>query len=92
MDRLLAYVYAIGRSLIPYVLTLTLDCNSTGVYGGVVAGGNGNTADLSNINSTYLRGLQQTKEEGVAQITSLFPGHYSGRCPHIHIATHVNGT
>lgn len=51
-------------------------CNSTGVYSGVVASGNGvGTADPSNLNNTFLRGLQPTDEDGVAKFTTLFPGH-----------------
>ncbi|KAL9114062.1 MAG: hypothetical protein Q9227_001834 [Pyrenula ochraceoflavens] len=68
-------------------------CNATGVYGGVVANGNGDTNDTSNLNNTALRGIQQTDDDGVASFTSVFPGHYVGRTNHIHILTHtVNGT
>ncbi|KAL4787097.1 Intradiol ring-cleavage dioxygenase [Aspergillus varians] len=67
-------------------------CNSTGVYSGVVAGGNGNSADESNIDTTFLRGLQKTDSLGVAQFETLFPGHYTGRATHIHVLSHPNGT
>ncbi|RDL39686.1 uncharacterized protein BP5553_04026 [Venustampulla echinocandica] len=68
-------------------------CNSTGVYSGIVAQGNGvGTSDPSNLNNTFLRGLQPTDAEGVAQFTTLFPGHYTGRAAHIHILAHFNGT
>jgi protocatechuate 3,4-dioxygenase beta subunit len=67
-------------------------CNSTGVYSGVVASGNGDSSDASNINATFLRGLQPTDAEGVAQFTTLFPGHYTGRATHIHVLAHFNGT
>ncbi|KAK0628864.1 extracellular dioxygenase-like protein [Bombardia bombarda] len=67
-------------------------CNSTGVYGGVNAGGNGNTADLTNINATFLRGVQQSDAEGVAIFETLVPGHYTGRTPHVHVMVHTNGT
>jgi hypothetical protein len=42
-------------------------CNSTGVYGGVVAGGNGNQADATNINNTMFRGIQVSDADGVLQ-------------------------
>jgi hypothetical protein len=29
---------------------------------------------------------------GVAQFTTLFPGHYLSRAPHIHVLAHFNGT
>ncbi|EKD12207.1 uncharacterized protein L3040_000325 [Drepanopeziza brunnea f. sp. 'multigermtubi'] len=66
--------------------------NTTGVYSGIVAGGNGDISDLSNINTTHSRGLQLTDSDGVAQFTTFYPGHYTGRTNHIHVATHVNGT
>jgi protocatechuate 3,4-dioxygenase beta subunit len=67
-------------------------CNSTGVYSGIVASGNGDSSDTSNLNATFLRGLQPTDAEGVAQFTTLFPGHYTGRANHIHVLAHFNGT
>jgi len=67
-------------------------CNSTGVYSGIVASGNGDSSDATNINATFLRGLQPTDTEGVAQFTTLFPGHYTGRATHIHVLAHFNGT
>src|SRR5947208_3585985 len=67
-------------------------CNSTGVYSGIIANGNGDQSDATNINNTFLRGLQPTEYDGVAQFTTLFPGHYTGRAPHIHVMAHFNGT
>ncbi|KAL4932390.1 intradiol ring-cleavage dioxygenase [Aspergillus undulatus] len=63
-------------------------CNSTGVYSGVNAQGNGNSDDTSNIDSTFLRGLQKTDELGVAEFLTTFPGHYTGRATHIHVLSH----
>ncbi|KAF7535675.1 hypothetical protein G7054_g5190 [Neopestalotiopsis clavispora] len=69
------------------------NCNSTGVYSGVVASNNGaGTADPANINSTWLRGIQSTDADGVAQFSTLFPGHYSGRATHTHVIAHINAT
>jgi protocatechuate 3,4-dioxygenase beta subunit len=66
--------------------------NATGVYGGIVANGNGvGTADPSNAFNTYCRGLQHTDSSGVAQFTTIFPGHYTGRTTHIHVLAHLNG-
>ncbi|KAL1694976.1 Intradiol ring-cleavage dioxygenase [Schizophyllum commune] len=62
--------------------------NSTGVYAGVTAENNGN-GDAANLNTTFLRGLQPTNEDGVAQWLTVFPGHYTGRTTHIHVATHT---
>lgn len=67
--------------------------NSTGVYSGIVEDGNGNGAtDTANANRTYARGIQPTNADGVAQVISIFPGHYSGRATHIHVLVHQNGT
>jgi protocatechuate 3,4-dioxygenase beta subunit len=54
-------------------------CNSTGVYSGVVARGNGNQDDASNLNKTFLRGIQKSDNDGVVTFNTLFPGHYTGR-------------
>ncbi|KAF5673431.1 extracellular dioxygenase [Fusarium heterosporum] len=67
-------------------------CNSTGVYSGVSANGNGDTSDETNIDNTWLRGIQKTNSDGVAQFESLFPGHYTGRATHIHVMAHANAT
>ena len=59
-------------------------CNSTGVYSGVQASGNGNEDDATNLDATFLRGIQPSNKEGIVQFESIFPGHYTGRAPHIH--------
>ncbi|KJA17034.1 hypothetical protein HYPSUDRAFT_57924 [Hypholoma sublateritium FD-334 SS-4] len=70
---------------IPNVYVDTWHANSTGVYGGIVAGGNGDITDESNINATHGRGLALTDADGVAYFETIFPGHYTGRTPHIHV-------
>lgn len=54
-------------------------CNSTGVYGGVVASGNGNSNVSDNLNATFLRGVQPSDDSGVVTFDTLVPGHYTGR-------------
>ncbi|KAL6703429.1 hypothetical protein ACN47E_009688 [Coniothyrium glycines] len=76
----------------PQIALEAWQCNSTGVYGGVVAEGNGNLADASNINNTAFRGIQFSDHDGVLQYETTFPGHYTGRTTHIHVLTHVNAT
>jgi len=67
--------------------------NATGVYSGVAVSGNGDgTSDPGNIDKTFLRGLQPTDSEGVAQFDTIFPGHYEGRAIHFHLIAHQNGT
>lgn len=76
---------------VPAVLVDLWHCNSTGVYSGVSASGNGNSNDTTNLNATFLRGIQQTDINGVVQFESVFPGHYTGRATHIHVMTHAMG-
>ncbi|KAB5582788.1 Intradiol ring-cleavage dioxygenase [Coniochaeta sp. 2T2.1] len=76
---------------VPDVYLEIWHCNSTGVYSGVVASGNGN-ANPSNINATFLRGVQQTDADGAATFQTLFPGHYTGRTTHIHVMVHTDAT
>ncbi|KAK9413186.1 putative Intradiol ring-cleavage dioxygenases domain-containing protein [Seiridium unicorne] len=66
-------------------------CNSTGVYSGVPTGANFIAAP-ENLDTTFLRGLQQSDEAGAVQFDSIFPGHYNGRTNHIHIVVHANAT
>lgn len=64
---------------VPAVYMDLWHCNSTGVYSGVAASGNGNSDDDSNLDATFLRGIVQTDINGVAQYETLVPGHYTGR-------------
>jgi len=44
------------------------------------------------LGQTWLRGLQLTDANGLAKFTTIYPGFYSGRAPHIHVKVHVGGT
>ena len=66
--------------------------NASGVYSGVVASGNGDSTDETNINATFCRGIQPTDDLGVARIQSIFVGHYGGRAQHVHVVGHANAT
>jgi hypothetical protein len=78
---------------VPSVFLEMWHCNATGVYSGVSASGNGNSDDTSNLNTTFLRGIQPSDVNGVVQFETIFPGHYTGRATHIHILSHnVNET
>ncbi|TGO31688.1 hypothetical protein BHYA_0434g00010 [Botrytis hyacinthi] len=50
------------------------------------------TQHTTNIDKTFLRGLQPTDNEGVVQFTTFLPGHYTGRTNHIHVVAHVGGS
>lgn len=77
---------------VPNVYLEMWHCNATGVYSGIVASGNGDSSDSTNIDKTFLRGIQETDDNGVAQFQTLFPGHYTSRATHIHILIHQNAT
>ncbi|KAH7116356.1 Intradiol ring-cleavage dioxygenase [Dactylonectria macrodidyma] len=77
---------------VPDVYLEIWHCNSTGVYSGIVSSGNGDSSDETNIDNTWLRGIQLTDEDGVAQFESIFPGHYTSRATHIHVMVHTNAT
>jgi hypothetical protein len=65
------------------------NCNATGVYSGINE--TGNVAD-GGWDSTFLRGIQSTDEDGVVAFETIFPGHYSGRATHTHLLVHDNVT
>ncbi|KAK5130045.1 hypothetical protein LTR08_002519 [Meristemomyces frigidus] len=67
-------------------------CNATGVYSGIVESGNGNLDDTSNINTTFLRGIQKADDDGVVTFETIVPGHYSGRTNHNHMIAYLNAT
>jgi protocatechuate 3,4-dioxygenase beta subunit len=77
---------------VPGVYLEMWHCNSTGVYSGISASGNGDSSDIANLNATWLRGIQTTDADGVAQFESIFPGHYTSRATHIHLMVHTNAT
>ncbi|KAM5346171.1 hypothetical protein ACJ41O_009176 [Fusarium nematophilum] len=77
---------------VPDVYVEIWHCNATGVYSGVIAGANGNPSDESNVDTTWLRGIQRTDCDGVAHFHSIFPGHYTSRATHIHLVVHTNVT
>jgi protocatechuate 3,4-dioxygenase beta subunit len=61
-------------------------CDKDGIYSGYAGGMNqGGTAD-----STYCRGYQFTDNNGVATLTTIFPGWYNGRVCHIHFKVTVS--
>jgi protocatechuate 3,4-dioxygenase beta subunit len=39
----------------------------------------------------FLRGVQMTDGQGVAEFTTLYPGWYAGRTIHIHLKAHIGG-
>ena len=55
-------------------------CDAGGAYSGF------------NEEGTFLRGAQVTDSDGIAEITTIYPGYYQGRTPHIHAKVHLDNT
>ncbi|MFF8398516.1 intradiol ring-cleavage dioxygenase [Streptomyces sp. NPDC016172] len=62
--------------------------DALGEYSGFV----GNNGHDEPDNGTFLRGGVLTDSRGVAEITTIYPGWYRGRCVHIHVKVHTDVT
>ncbi|XDG08320.1 hypothetical protein ABKA04_007935 [Annulohypoxylon sp. FPYF3050] len=71
---------------VPNMLIDIWHTNSTGTYSGIAIMGQ------AGLDTTYCRGIQTTDEDGVVQFDTVFPGHYMGRTPHIHVMSTQNAT
>ena len=56
-------------------------CDAGGVYSGV-----------SGDDGTFLRGVQLTDADGVAEFRTIYPGWYTGRAVHIHVKVSLGGS
>ncbi len=66
-------------------------CDAGGLYSGFEAasqGGGGGARD----DKRYLRGAQTTNADGLAVITTIYPGWYGGRTVHIHAKVSLSNT
>jgi hypothetical protein len=69
-------------------------CDAQGFYSGVSGnpgGGADPEAGAGAEAGTFLRGIQLTGEDGIAEFDTIYPGWYSGRTVHIHMKVHVGG-
>jgi protocatechuate 3,4-dioxygenase beta subunit len=46
----------------------------------------------STFGQTWLRGVQITDANGLVKFTTIYPGFYAGRAPHIHAKVHTGGS
>jgi protocatechuate 3,4-dioxygenase beta subunit len=70
-------------------------CDAQGYYSGISGenpGGGGSATTDENLDTTFLRGIQLTGDDGVAEFETIYPGWYTGRTVHIHMKVHVDGT
>jgi protocatechuate 3,4-dioxygenase beta subunit len=58
-------------------------CDALGVYSGEPSEGTEG--------ETYLRGIQLTDRNGLAEFATIYPGQYPGRTTHIHVKVHIGG-
>ena len=58
-------------------------CDALGVY-------SGEPSEASE-GETYLRGIQLTDGNGLAEFATIYPGQYPGRTTHIHLKVHIGG-
>jgi protocatechuate 3,4-dioxygenase beta subunit len=58
-------------------------CDALGTYSGEPSEGTEG--------ETYLRGIQLTDRNGLAEFATVYPGQYPGRTTHIHIKVHTGG-
>lgn len=65
-------------------------CDASGNYSEYGGGGMQST-NYTGSNYHFLRGRQTTDSKGQVTFTSIFPGWYSGRAPHIHVHAYDSG-
>jgi protocatechuate 3,4-dioxygenase beta subunit len=75
-------------AVIPSALVEIWHSDALGEYSGYVGNNGHNEPD----NGTFLRGGVLTNSSGVANITTVYPGWYRGRCVHIHVKVHTGVT
>jgi len=70
-------------------------CDSHGYYSGVSANMPGPDADQAEIaeaaRAAFLRGIQLTSADGIAEFETIYPGWYISRTIHIHLKVHLDG-
>ncbi len=59
-------------------------CDAGGLYSGFEASTRGQGGSRSTDDTRYLRGAQLTNADGIAELTTVYPGWYPGRTVHIH--------
>jgi protocatechuate 3,4-dioxygenase beta subunit len=91
----------LGRTGVPLRLRISVvDASSCRpVQGAAVdiwhADGLGAYSDESSegtVGQTWLRGVQLTDADGLVRFTTIYPGFYAGRAPHIHVKVHTGGS
>lgn len=77
--RLVIHVYGVNDGTCVPLKGAKLDiwhANSQGIYSGV--------KDMGTVENNFLRGYQETDNNGTVEFTTIYPGWYEGRAIHIH--------
>jgi hypothetical protein len=69
-------------------MTMSMPSGGDGGMGG--GGGMGGSSSAMVRNETFLRGGYTTGSGGVVELTTIYPGYYTGRTAHIHTMIHMN--
>lgn len=90
-----------GRTGVPLRLAITVLDSSTckplkgaavDIWQADAVGHYSAEAPEGTVGQTWLRGVQLTDANGLATFTTIYPGFYSGRAPHIHAKVHIGGS
>jgi protocatechuate 3,4-dioxygenase beta subunit len=89
-----------SRSGVPLELRLTIVSSSCRPIAGAAVdvwhadavGAYSDESSQGTSGQTWLRGTQLTGSDGQVRFTTVYPGFYQGRCPHIHVKVHVGGS
>ncbi|KAI0793235.1 Intradiol ring-cleavage dioxygenase [Abortiporus biennis] len=64
--------------------------SGSAVPSGAPGGAGGMASSALVRNETFSRGGWATNDEGIVELTTIYPGFYEGRAPHIHTMVHLN--
>jgi protocatechuate 3,4-dioxygenase beta subunit len=104
LDLALRVVRAAGCAPVAGAVVDLWQADAGGVYSGFAGSGSGDGGPPDGQDEygkpqskatdpgRALRGTQQTGPDGVVQFTTIYPGWYPTRTPHLHVEVHVGGT
>lgn len=72
---------------VPSLMADVWHCNATGTYSGIET-----SKGEGGLNSTFLRGVQMSDDDGTVAFDTIVPGHYEGRINHFHLVVEANAT
>ena len=90
----IAVVDVNGCSPLPDAAVDIWHCDAQGYYSGFTGypGGDADPEAGAGVEEgTFLRGVQTTNADGIAEFQTIYPGWYTGRTVHIHMKVHVGG-